>query len=134
MVLMSASLTDFAVAGCGMGPKEPAPPLRILASSLACAPLSPLYFVAISSSDGPVDLLVAAWHEPQLFSLNKVSPSLAATATTETDKAAITAGYRIFMGHPLVKRQTELGIFPAQVDMPGACLFPLVYKPINYET
>src|SRR3989338_2603709 len=97
MVLMSLSLTVFGVAGMGMGPKDPAQPLRVLPSSLAWAPLSSLYFAAISIRAGPTAFLATAWHAPQLLFLNKASPSSAAKAAAETDKAAITARQRVFM-------------------------------------
>src|SRR5574340_782848 len=91
MVLMSPSLTDFAVAGMGIWPKAPAPPLRTLVSSLAWAPLSPAYLAAISFKEGPTDFPAIAWHAPQLFCLNRVSPSPAAKAAVETDKMAVAA-------------------------------------------
>src|SRR5574340_63181 len=97
MVLMSPSLTVLGVGGMGMAPKDPAPPLRTLVSSLAWAPLSPLYFAAISASEGPTDLPAAAWHAPQLSCLNRAAPSPAAKAAVEKDKAAAVARYRIFM-------------------------------------
>ena len=56
MLLISSSLMDLAVAGIGMLPHEPAPPLRTFFSSIACAPLSFLYLLAISLKEGPSDL------------------------------------------------------------------------------
>src|SRR4030067_290340 len=53
---LSASLS-FGLAGIGIAPHTPPPPLIIFGTSLAFAPASPLYFLATSAQAGPTTFL-----------------------------------------------------------------------------
>src|SRR3989338_895867 len=89
MAVISPSLTVFGVAGIGMVPNAPEPPLRTFFSSFACASLSTAYLRAISFSAGPTDFLSVAWQAWQLLALNAASPPSAANAAVEKVNAAV---------------------------------------------
>ncbi|MNR44766.1 hypothetical protein D3C85_1635440 [compost metagenome] len=76
------------MAGIGIAPHTPEPPLTTLVASLASASFWPAYFAATSLNAGPTSLFATAWQAMQFLALARSAFAIADCAA-KADTATI---------------------------------------------